>query len=83
MMNRENLASWIEEALRAMGGSGGITQVSKAVWEARRTEIERSENGLYTWQYDLRWAAQQMRKEGLLKAAAESKRGEWTLAEQK
>jgi len=33
----------------------------------------------YTWQYDMRWAATKLRRDGKLKAATRSPKGTWEL----
>lgn len=76
-MTRDDLMDYVVEALRELGGEGSVLEVSKVVWRRHRTEIESSEKLLYTWQYDLRWAATKLRKRGRL---AENGRGEpWRL----
>lgn len=58
---------WIIEALKANKGKAWPKQVAQYVWEHHEAEIKASPDRLYTWQYDLRWAAQSLRKEGILK----------------
>lgn len=76
-MQKDDLRAWLIEALQELGGQGSVLEVSKIVWRNHRGELEASERFLYTWQYDLRWTATQLRKEGRL---AENTRGEpWSL----
>ena len=82
MIDRDKLSDWIRQALQMLGGTGGVMEVSKLVWDNHKSEIEASKDGLYTWQYDLRWAAQQMRKDGRLKSSGSSERGKWMLTSQ-
>lgn len=49
------------------GGIGWPREVAKYIWDNYEVEIKLSGNLLYTWQYDARWAATEMRKEGVLK----------------
>ncbi|MDQ0425574.1 hypothetical protein [Cellulomonas iranensis] len=77
MAARDVLRDWLVEALRALGGSATVIDVSREVWRAHQRDIEASGDLVYTWQYDLRWAATNLRKEGRL---AQNKRGEpWRL----
>jgi hypothetical protein len=78
---RQDLRAWVLEALNNLGGSGSVVEVSREVWKSHEPDLRSSGNLFYTWQYDIRWAAQVLRDEGKLKGV-EGKRGEpWTLAE--
>ncbi|MDB5680647.1 MAG: uncharacterized protein JWO16_452 [Sphingomonas bacterium] len=75
MGNREKLKLWVREALGQLGSEGLILDVMKQVWAVHQTDITQSGDGFYTWQYDIRWAADELRKEGALglrKAGAKS-----------
>ncbi len=67
MVTRESMKSWIVECLESRGGSGWPKDVAKYVWEMYESDLRSSGDMLYTWQYDLRWAAQQLRNCGVLK----------------
>ncbi|MHC1726297.1 MAG: hypothetical protein AB9866_09865 [Syntrophobacteraceae bacterium] len=79
MISREDLKPWILAALKAHGGKAGVKQVCKYIWDHYEQEIRVGGDILYTWQYDVRWAAQTLRDEGILKPAHGSKRP-WELA---
>jgi hypothetical protein len=69
------------EALNQLGGSGSVVEVSRVVWQIHEPDLRSSGDLFYTWQYDIRWAAQVLRDEMQLEGV-EGKRGEpWTLAE--
>jgi hypothetical protein len=73
-----DLQLWLLDALKSLGGSGTVAQVCKSIWESHQQELMGSENLLYTWQYDVRWAALALRKDG--KLAPIGKRGSpWRL----
>jgi hypothetical protein len=78
MVTKEDLKSWVVEALRAHGGSARVVQVSEHVWHTHEEELQKSGRLLYTWQYDIRWAAHQLRKSGEMKPA--KGHGPWELA---
>lgn len=80
MATREDMQSWIIACLKSRGGSGWPREVSKYVWENYKSEIQASENLLYTWQYDIRWAAQKLRNSGILKSVNGRKDLPWELA---
>ncbi len=48
--------------------------------ELVRTFLRDSGDMLYTWQYDIRWAAQQLRNEGTLKPVNRRRDLPWELA---
>ena len=55
-------------------------RVCKYVWEKYRVELEASGDLFYTWQYDIRWAAQALRDSKVMHADELSPRGVWRLA---
>lgn len=61
------MKDWIINYLKFRGGSGWPREVSKYVWENHEEQLRASGDLLYTWQYDIRWAAQKLRNEGILK----------------
>lgn len=79
MADKKDLQVWIVEALRASGGAASVLEVSKHVWRSHESELRASGDLFYTWQYDLRWAAQKLRDAGAL-ATADGKKGPWRLA---
>jgi hypothetical protein len=79
MAHRKDLRKWLTEALEANNGSASIVEICKYVWEKYENELRRSGNLFYTWQYDIRWAATQLRKEGIMRAADLSPKGIWKL----
>lgn len=73
------MKSWIIAALKANGGRARVVQVCKYIWDHYENEIRASGDVLYTWQYDVRWAAQKLRDEGTLRPM-EGNRRPWELA---
>lgn len=70
---------WIQEALRDHGGRASLTDVCWHVWKHHEEDLRSSGDLLVTWQYDIRWAATQLRQAGRLRQAGESPRGVWEL----
>ena len=79
MAHRENLTKWLVEALEANTGSASITNVCKYIWKHYEDEIRKSGDLFFTWQYDIRWAATNLRKEGIIRAVNLSPKGIWEL----
>ncbi len=80
MATKEDLSGWLIEALRANNGSASTVEVCKYVWNNYENELRRSGDLFFTWQYDIRWVATQLRKKGVLRAAESSPSGIWELA---
>lgn len=79
MATKEDLTTWVIEALRAHGGSVYHVNVAKHVWRSHEDELRASGDLFYTWQYDLRWAAQRLRDSGVLEADVATGRGIWAM----
>lgn len=79
MATRSDLQGWVASALEKLGGRGTVAEVAKELWHSHEEELRISGNLLYTWQYDMRWAAMQLRKRGVMNAAANSPSGVWEL----
>jgi hypothetical protein len=75
------LEEFVIEALKARNGSAHLKQVARHVWDSHQALIMNSGDSQYTWQYDIRWAAQRLRDNGTLKSDKATPRGIWALAE--
>ena len=69
MASREDLQEWILEALEHFGGEAKLIDICKFVWLKHSSELERSGDLLFTWQYDIRWAGTKLRHAGKLDEA--------------
>lgn len=67
--------SW--SAWRPLGGTASLLDVSKEVRRRHEDDLRASGDLFYTWQYDLRWAATKLRKQGRL--AENGPREPWQL----
>ena len=76
MIARDDLEAWVVQALKKLGGKGQIRDIAKEIWTTHKKELEASKL-LYTWQYDMRWAAMKLRKKNKLKTA--DKKRVWEL----
>ncbi|MBI1356127.1 MAG: hypothetical protein GC160_17440 [Acidobacteria bacterium] len=79
-ITKEDLKIWVVEALRSLGGRATVFEVSKHIWTHHEPELRGAERLLYTWQYDIRWAAKKLRDEGVMKAVDGSRSRPWELA---
>ncbi len=78
-MEKEILKIWVIEALQSLGGSARIFDVCKKIWINHESEIRQSETLLYTWQYDVRWAAQKLRDCSKMKVVHGNRYKPWEL----
>jgi len=75
---KEVLREWIVEALESREGSAPLIEVCRHIWR-HHDELWDSGDLFYTWQYDVRWAATDLRGRGILKGQKDSPRGIWEL----
>ena len=80
-MVKADLKTCVLEALRDLGGSGTVVEVCRQVWQRHEPELRSSGDLFYTWQYDIRWAAQKLRDEGALGPSHKGVGSKWTLAD--
>lgn len=80
MSMRDQMKEWVVEALNAMDGRGTPLAVSKYVWLHHEQELRAAGDALYTWQYDIRWAAQTLRDDGVLRPVHGRRDLPWELA---
>jgi hypothetical protein len=80
MATKHDLIDWLQEALVASSGRGRIADLCKSVWDMHEGELRTSGELFYTWQYDIRWAAYQLRKARKLKPDTISPKGIWELS---
>ncbi len=64
---RGDLQDWVVDAVKAHDGRASVLAVAKHVWENHSEDIKGSGDHFYTWQYDMRWAAQKLRNDGVLR----------------
>jgi hypothetical protein len=81
MVGRDEFRYFVVEALRSLGGSGSVLEVTKRVWQVHEHDLRASGDLFYTWQYDVRWAAQYLRNNGYMKAVNGDRRAPWQLTE--
>ncbi|KAA1286929.1 hypothetical protein BVZ28_12560 [Alcaligenes faecalis] len=81
MVTRELMRAWVVLALQANEEKKAFPKdVARYIWENYKNELMRSGDMLYTWQYDVRWAAQDLRNSGVLKPVNGRRDLPWELA---
>jgi hypothetical protein len=66
MAQKSDLEHWVLNALRDLGGEAPLVRVAEHIWSNHESELKQSGDLLYTWQYDMRWAAQRLKDRGIL-----------------
>ncbi len=79
MATKHDLKDWVSEALATEGGASDVVSVAKRIWQTHEQDLRQSGDLFFTWQYDMRWAAFTLRKEGRLKAV-DDKALPWEIA---
>ncbi|MBF7081700.1 hypothetical protein IT084_01715 [Desulfallas sp. Bu1-1] len=79
MANKFDLQNWLIEALKEYGGRATIVEVCKYIWQHYEDELRNSNDLFYTWQYDIRWAATELRRQGIMCDAKSCPQGLWIL----
>jgi hypothetical protein len=80
MATKSDLVDWVVGALKANGGRGTLVETARQIWGLHAGDLEASGDLLFTWQYDMRWAATELRRTGVMRAADVSPKGVWELA---
>jgi len=78
-MIKDDLCELIVKALKTKGGKARIVDICKYIWENHEIELRRSGDLFFTWQYDMRWAGQKLRNQGVLAPASSSRNAPWEL----
>lgn len=76
MAVKTDLQDWVFDAVEQLGGEASVAEVAKAIWEKHEADLKSSGDLFYTWQYDMRWAAEWLRKQNRLKLSGRK----WALA---
>ena len=83
MATKQDLSFWTIDALQVLGGSAHHVRVAEHIWTNHEEELRSSGDLEFTWQYDLRWAAQRLRNQGKLKPITNRGDGIWELSAQR
>lgn len=79
MASREDLEVWVYEAICRHGGEASLLDVARDIWQQHEGDLRASGSLFYSWQYDMRWAAQRLRDKGRLMRADLAPRGVWAV----
>ena len=74
------MMDWVVEALRALERRAPLLNIARHVWNNHEQDIRAAGDLLYEWQYELRWAGDLLRRDGVIRPADDSPRGIWELS---
>ena len=69
-MKRKDLPDILYQLIKELGGSAKMMTIFRKFWADHKNEIKEDDDVFYTWNYDIRWAATELRKKGRMKKAS-------------
>jgi uridine phosphorylase len=78
-VDRERMQRWVLEAVAECGGKATIVETAKQIWLRHESDLKASGDQFYTWQYDMRWAADHLRRLNKLKLDKVGSRSLWRI----
>lgn len=69
-MERKDLPDLLYKTIASLGRKAPMMSVFREFWKLYACNLDPSEDMFYTWNYDLRWAATELRKKGKMKPAS-------------
>ena len=69
-MTRKDLPEILYELIKELGGKAKMMEIFKVFWQKYKNQLNETEDLFYTWNYDIRWAATQLRKQKRMKPAS-------------
>jgi hypothetical protein len=79
IMTKHDLPDLLHDTINYLGGSASIIEICKVFWSKHEMVLRNSGDLFYTWQYDIRWAATELRKTARMKSADLSPTGIWEI----
>lgn len=68
-MERNDLPDFLYKIIDELGGKASMMSIFRKFWEKHGKELSSADDMFYTWNYDIRWAATQLRSQGRMKPA--------------
>ncbi|MBC7137334.1 MAG: hypothetical protein H5U17_01090 [Defluviimonas sp.] len=77
MVTKDDLKHWVAEAVSEAGGESRVIDIAKWIWLHHESDLRKSGDMFFKWQYDMRWAGQALVQDGTLNKT--TRRGYWKL----
>ena len=68
-MTRKDLPEILYKIIKDLGGSARMMEIFQKFWALHGKSLSERDDLFYTWNYDIRWAATQLRKQKRMKKA--------------
>ena len=78
-MYKDKLQLWVRESLGKLGGAASVNDVARQIWLDHENDLRNEGERFYSWQYDMRWAAQQLRDTGKIGLRKDGTKSVWHL----
>ena len=79
-LSRQDLVEIVHQAVVGLGGNAKLIDIAKWIWRNHEADLRASGDLFYKWQYDMRWAALELRKQGRLANPDGAPKGVWMIA---
>jgi hypothetical protein len=76
-MTRDDLKRAVLKGINHHGGKAKLIDIAKYIWEHYEPDLRASGDRFFRWQYEMRWAANELRKDGSVQPADLSPKGVW------
>lgn len=78
-MTRYDLPDLLYKVIKSLGGGAPTINIFRRFWHTYESDLKKSGDLFYTWNYDIRWAATELRKQGRMLDASQSPKGVWEI----
>lgn len=68
-MVRNDLPDLLYKTIQSLGGKASMMDIFREFWKFYASKLDPAEDMFYTWNYDIRWAATELRNNGRMKPA--------------
>lgn len=76
---RERFLELVQEAINSCGGEATIVETCRYIWDHHEAELRKSGDHFYTWQYEVRWAANRLKRQDILEYGRRGRNNLWIL----
>lgn len=78
-MQKTDLPDLLYLTIQKLGGSANMMTIFKEFWKNYGNQLSPKDDLFYTWNYDIRWAATELRKTKRMKPTINSDKGVWEI----
>ena len=78
-MTKTDLPDLLYKTIKNLGGKATTINIFKEFYKLYENDLKNSGDLFYTWNYDIRWAATELRKTKRMKLASDTSKGIWEI----